>query len=196
MHCMIELNGEDFEEILDDYINANGIDKTITYLVFPFLEKTGILWLTDHIRIAQEHLVSNIIRQKLIMGIQNVSNLQIGTKTVVMYLPAGEHHELGLLYMRYLLKIRGTKIIYLGCDTPFDELEFVVKFRHPDFVYTHLTSVSGRFNLDKYLEQVKSRLGVFTFVFSGRIVQSYHNKTPGNVHFKNSMKDVINELSD
>lgn len=196
MHCMIELNSQSFEEILDEYILANGIDKTISFLVFPFLQKIGILWQTDHIRIAQEHLVSNIIRQKLIMGIENASNLQIGKKTVVMYLPQNEHHEIGLLYVLYLLKIRGTKIIYLGADVPLDELEFVVKIKKPDFVYSHLTSVSGRFSFEKYLAVIGDRLASFSFIFSGRIVQTYPNNPPKNIVFLNSLKEVVNTLAD
>lgn len=195
MHCMIELDSQNFEEILDEYILANGIDKTISFLVFPFLQKIGILWQTDHIRIAQEHLVSNIIRQKLIMGIENASNLQIGKKTVVMYLPQNEHHEIGLLYVLYLLKIRGTKIIYLGADVPLDELEFVVKMKKPDFVYSHLTSVSGRFSFEKYLTVIGDRLASFAFIFSGRIVQTYPNNPPKNIVFLNSLKEVVNTLA-
>ena len=86
MHNMIELDSEKFEEILDNYILQYGIDKSIRQLIFPFLEKIGLLWLTDHVRVAQEHMVSGIVRQKLIMGIENFSKLQVGTKYLVMFL--------------------------------------------------------------------------------------------------------------
>ena len=67
---MVDLDMESFEDVLDDFIAARGIEKTIRQIIFPYLEKIGILWLTNHINPAQEHLVSNIIRQKLIVGIQ------------------------------------------------------------------------------------------------------------------------------
>jgi DNA-binding transcriptional MerR regulator len=63
IQCMVDLDMEKFEALLNDAIRNKGIDKAITQLVFPFLEKIGILWLTNHINPAQEHLVSNIIRQ-------------------------------------------------------------------------------------------------------------------------------------
>lgn len=151
--------------------------------------------MTDRIRVAQEHLVSNIIRQKLIMGIQNVSNLQISKKTVVMFLPEGELHELGLLYVYYLLKIRGTKITYLGANLPMDELEFVVKTKSPAYVYAHLTSVPGRFNFEKYIGTMSSRLKSTTIVFSGNVVRNHLQNTPGNVLLKNTLSSVIEELS-
>jgi len=195
MHAMIELDSERFEDILDSYIMQYGIDKTISQLIFPFLEKIGLLWLTDHVRVAQEHMVSNIVRQKLIMGIENVSNLQINTKYVTMFLPQGEFHELGLLYVQYLLKIRGTKILYLGADVPMEELEFVVKLKNPAYIYTHLTSVNGRFNMEKFLDTVGTRLKQTTLILSGRVAQTYYKKPPANVKLKSSLADVITELT-
>jgi MerR family transcriptional regulator, light-induced transcriptional regulator len=195
MHNMIELDSEKFEDVLDNYVRQYGIDKTISQLIFPFLEKIGLLWLTDHVRVAQEHMVSNMVRQKLIMGIEHVSNLQINNKYVVMFLPQGEFHELGLLYVQYLLKIRGTKILYLGADVPMEELEFVVKFKKPDYIFTHLTSVGGRFNFEKFLDTVGDRLKQTTLIMSGRVAQAYYKKPPANVRLKGSLGDVITELS-
>ena|SRR5690349_4254713 len=62
LHAMVELDSELFEKLVNDYINENGIADSVRLLLFPFLQRVGILWLTDHIRVAQEHLVSNIIR--------------------------------------------------------------------------------------------------------------------------------------
>ncbi|MFZ9718615.1 MAG: MerR family transcriptional regulator, partial [Chitinophagaceae bacterium] len=96
---MIDLNTEDFEEVLDQYIVARGIEKTITHIIFPFLDRIGILWVTDHINPAQEHLITNIIRQKLIVGIESIATpFKLNTK-VLLFLPENEHHELGLLFL-------------------------------------------------------------------------------------------------
>ncbi|MFM9908860.1 MAG: MerR family transcriptional regulator, partial [Chitinophagaceae bacterium] len=123
---MIDLNIEEFEEILDQHITLRGIEKTITYIIFPFLERIGILWLTDHINPAQEHLITNIIRQKIIVGIDNIVTPFELKQNVLLFLPENEHHELGLLFMNYLLKSRGVKTIYLGSNVPLPDLEFVV----------------------------------------------------------------------
>src|SRR5689334_9690956 len=119
LQCMVDLDMEKFEDVLDNYIMQKGIDKTISYLIFPFLDKIGILWLTNHINPAQEHVVTNIIRQKLIVGIEGAITHISVNKTVILFLPEGEHHELGLLYTYYLMKKRGAQVIYLGADVPF-----------------------------------------------------------------------------
>ena len=110
---MIDLDTETFELSLNDYIAAKGIERTITQIIFPYLEKIGILWLTNHINPAQEHLVTNIIRQKLISGIETVKSPLKSDVKVLLFLPEGEYHELGLLFMYFLLKNRGINVIYL-----------------------------------------------------------------------------------
>ena len=55
---------------MTSYISSKGIERTVTQIIFPFLEKIGILWQTGHINPAQEHLVTNVIRQKLMVAIE------------------------------------------------------------------------------------------------------------------------------
>jgi DNA-binding transcriptional MerR regulator len=188
---MVDLDIDAFEILLDNYIVARGIDKTITQIIFPYLERIGILWLTNHINPAQEHLVTNIIRQKLIVGIEGVfTHIQVN-KSVLLFLPEGEHHELGLLYMYYLLKSRGVKTLYLGANVPVKDIEFVSKLKKPDYLYTHLTSVASNFNFEKFLNQVQLRLADFPFVISGQLTQHYKKKIPPKVNFKHSLQEVI-----
>lgn len=191
LHHMVDLDMESFEEVLDAYIRSRGIDKAISYLVFPFLDKIGILWMTNHINVAQEHLVSNVIRQKLIVGIESViSHLSID-KTVLLFLPEGEHHELGLLYTYYLLKSRGIKVLYLGSNVPLKDLEFVATSKKPDYLYTHLTCLPGRFSFDKFLAYMQQRLYEFPLVISGQLAQMYYKKPPANVHLKRSVAEML-----
>jgi hypothetical protein len=62
------MNTDQFEMLLDNHIRAKGIEKVILRTIFPFLEKVGILWVTNHVNPAQEHLATNIIRQKFDHG--------------------------------------------------------------------------------------------------------------------------------
>lgn len=188
---MIDLDMDRFEMVLDQYIGAKGIDKAIHYLIFPFLDKIGILWLTNNIHPAQEHLVTNIIRQKLIVGIETVVSHLSPDKKVVLFLPEGEHHELGLLYIYYLLKSRGVQVIYLGANVPLPDLEFITLSKKPDFIYTHLTCITGNFNYEKYLHQVQESVHGTPLVISGQLARSPIKKCPGGIHFKKSLPEVL-----
>lgn len=195
---MVELNVEALEQLLDDYISLKGIDKTITQVIFPFLEKIGILWITNQINPAQEHLVSNMVRQKLIVGIEGAfSHIRVD-KTVMLFLPEGEHHEIGLLYANYLLKSHGVSVLYLGANVPLQDVEFVANLKQPDCLYTHLTSVASNFSFEKFLANYSNRCQGHPLVVSGLLTRQYRKPLPEQVSFKQSLSEVnafINALN-
>jgi DNA-binding transcriptional MerR regulator len=195
IHYMVDLRLEDFESSLDTYIMAKGIERTITQIIFPFLERIGILWITNHVNPAQEHLVTNIIRQKLIVGIEStVSHVQIN-KTILLFLPEGEHHELGILFMYYLLKSRGVKVLYLGANVPVKDVEYVAQLKKPEFLYTHLTSVAHNFNFERFLSHISTRISGTPLIVSGLLTQQYKKKVPANISFKKSLADVMEYIT-
>jgi DNA-binding transcriptional MerR regulator len=195
IHYMVDLRLEEFESSLDTYIMAKGIERTITQIIFPFLERIGILWITNHVNPAQEHLVTNIIRQKLIVGIEStVSHVQIN-KTILLFLPEGEHHELGILFMYYLLKSRGVKVLYLGANVPVKDVEYVAQLKKPEFLYTHLTSVAHNFNFERFLSHMHAKVSSTPLIISGLLTQQYKKKVPNNISFKKSLADVMEYIT-
>jgi len=193
---MVDLDMESFETVLDDFIIAKGIEKTISQIIFPFLEKIGILWLTNHIVPAQEHLVSNIIRQKLIVGIENVNTTVKINKSVLLFLPETEYHELGLLFMNYMLKNKGVCTIYLGSSIPLKDVEYMVKLKNPDYIYTHLTSVGPRFNFDRFIDNLGKSFPKIPVVISGQLTNTCEKKIPPPIKFKKSYSEVMEFLAD
>ena len=165
------------------------------HIIFPFLEKIGVLWLTGHINPAQEHLVTNVIRQKLIVAIETtVTHLQTN-RTVLLFLPEGEYHELGLLYVYYMLKNRGVKTIYLGANVPVIDMAYVANLKKPDLVFTHLTATPSGFNFDKFLLNLDTRISDIPIIVSGQLTRTYSKNPPPGVIFKKSLQEVTEYLS-
>lgn len=186
---------DELENQIDSYILSRGIEKTITQLIFPFLEKIGILWLTNNINPAQEHLITNIIRSKLINGIEGVHSNRKMNKSFLLFLPETEYHELGLLFVYYLLKSRGAKVYYLGANVPLKDVAFVIKNLIPDVIYIHLSSTSAKFNFEKYLQMLKIHTGKTEVVISGYITQQYKKQVPSSFHLKKSLSQVMEYIS-
>ena len=195
IQCMIDLNVEKLEEILDNFIQARGIERAITQIIFPYMEKIGILWVTNHINPAQEHLVSNIIRQKLIVGIEGVSTPLKAQKSILLFLPEGEYHELGLLFMYFLLKSRGVNTIYLGANVPLKDAEYVVNLKKPNFLYTHITACGQSFNFDKFITNVTKRFSGTPLIISGLLTQSFQKKIPPEIKIKKNFSEVMEFVS-
>ncbi len=190
IQAMVDLRLEEFEQILDNYILVRGIERTITHIIFPFLVRIGILWLTSHVNAAQEHIVTNIIRQKMIVGIEmSVSHVRLN-KSVLLFLPESEFHELGLLFIHYLLKCRGVSVLYLGASVPLDDIEYVAKLKKPDYVFSHLTAISHSFNMEKFLQQLSKKVDHSSIIISGPVTCSYDGKLPPKVFFKRSLQEL------
>lgn len=192
---MIDLDMESFEDVLDDFIAAKGIERSITQIIFPFLERIGILWLTNHINPGQEHLVTNIVRQKLIMGIETANSPIKINKTILLFLPEGEYHELSLLFLNYMLKNKGVNTIYLGCSIPLKDVEYLAKLKSPDFIYSHLTSVSAKFNFEKFITALSKAFPQTPVIISGQLTNSYEKKILPPIHFKRSYAEVMEFLA-
>lgn len=192
---MIDLEIERFEKVVANYIASKGIERTVLQIIFPFLEKIGILWQTGHIHPAQEHLVTNVIRQKLMVAIDACIPHALLDKTFLLFLPEGEHHELGLLFMYYLLKSRGAKIIYLGANVPVKDAAYLMQLKKPDFGFVHLTATCPNFNFEKFLLSAEQKFAGTTTIISGQLTQQYRKKAPGNVAFKKSLTEVMEFLS-
>lgn len=192
---MVDLNMEAFEATLSGYILARGIERTITQIIFSYMEKIGVLWMTNHINPAQEHLVTNIIRQKLIVGIESISTPLKVNKTILLFLPEAEYHELGLLFMYYLLKSRGVNVIYLGCNVPLADVGYVVKVKKPDYLYCHITRPGSGFNFDKFMANISKNLTDTPCIISGQLTQNYAKKLHPPVTFKRTFSEVMDFIS-
>lgn len=190
--AMVDMDIYALENILNSYISAKGIEKAIAQVIFPLLEKIGILWLTNHINPAQEHIVSNLIRQKIIVGIDKIDVALPNAKTTLLFLPEDEYHEIGLLYMYYQFKIRGFNVLYLGSSTPLADVKYVLTRKKVDFVYTHLVSAPSNFNLDKFLTNytIQANKGI-PLIITGKYAKINKKGTPANIFFKQSIAEVM-----
>ncbi|NNL33968.1 MAG: MerR family transcriptional regulator, partial [Flavobacteriaceae bacterium] len=91
--------------------------RDVFYNVFlALLEEIGLLWQTDTISPAHEHFISTLIKQKILINIEKVQNLepQNRSSVYVLFLPDHEIHDIGLLFVNYELACKGHYCIYLG----------------------------------------------------------------------------------
>jgi MerR family transcriptional regulator, light-induced transcriptional regulator len=195
IQLMVDLDIAGFEKNLDKQIATNGIEKTIIRIIFPFFERIGILWQTGHINPAQEHLITNVVRQKIIVGIDQARPLIKVKRSFLLFLPEREHHELGLLLVYYLLKKRGAEVYYIGANVPLKDVEFIAETKNPDFIYIHLTSTSPGFIFHKFLTQISDRIKDSKIIISGYVTEGYKKSLPKNVQFKHSLIELVEFIS-
>ena len=186
-----------FEGLVNKYIGKHGIEKAVEELFFQFMEKVGLMWMTNHLIPAQEHLASNVLYRKIAVAIEGLPIPEESATNVLLYLPEGEVHEIGLMYVLYLLRKNGKMPIYLGANTPLREVEMVFETRKPQFVYTHLTSVAEEWDGSRYLKKLPESVPGAQILVSGALLRRKRYSETPNVRFLHSLaevRDAINGL--
>jgi DNA-binding transcriptional MerR regulator len=154
--ALIELDEDLFKLTLQNLIEEDGLELTFTNTLIPFLDRIGVMWLVGSINPAQEHFISNLIRQKVIAEIDKLPPPSATDSPIMLFLPEHEWHEIGLLFYQFILRSKGFKTIYLGQSLPFDSLiECVEKIKPKALVTSWLTSVDEKFIIG-YFKQLKS----------------------------------------
>ncbi len=137
MVAMFEVDELEFLNIISASIRDIGFRNTITDVVYPFLEKVGVMWGINEVNPAQEHFISHLIRRKVEREIDELPvPVESNKKSYLLFLPEDELHELGLLLSQYLLRSRGFKTYYLGQNVPYDDMLKVSKQVNTDVLLT------------------------------------------------------------
>jgi DNA-binding transcriptional MerR regulator len=191
---MVSLNMYTFERQIDTYIAQKGVEKAITDIIFSFLERVGVLWITNHINPAQEHLATNIIRQKIILGIEKLPNIKQYSKQIVLFMPEGEYHEVGLLFVHFLLKQKGYGIDYLGANVPIVDLKYLTEVKKVDLLYTHITAPIKGFKMPKFMDEISHVNPNIPVVVSGQMTQEFKGVLPNHIHLKKNLQETMTFL--
>jgi len=179
---MIEMDELRFDRILSSAIIKLGLESTITDIIDLFLEKIGILWQTGTITPAQEHFVSNLIRQKLILAIDGQNETYTdNSKVFLLFLPEEEYHEIGLLFFHYLIKKSGHQVVYLGQNVPISDLSAIAALRHVDYLFTSITSSMSGNGLQQLLDKLSALFPDKTILIGGYQFQNVRPVLAGNM---------------
>jgi DNA-binding transcriptional MerR regulator len=191
--AMIDFDKVLFEKIFSQSIMHIGFQETILKLIYPFFKRVGILWLTENIDPAQEHFISNIIRQKVIVAIDGLPEYaHKKAESFVLYLPDGQWHEMGLLMSNYLIKKNGHNYIYLGSSLP---IESVVKMNDSisfNYIITTASLTKSEEDMKKELASLSSRFPDKTIFVGGAHGETLYHDLPKNIILMNSL-DEFNE---
>ena len=194
---MIEMDEYKFDRIISTNIQQLGFEKTMLDVVYPFLDKLSLLWLTGSINPVQENFISFLIRQKIIVAIDRepLPNAE-SSKKFLLYLPEGERQELSLLFMHYLLKVRGFQVAYIGQDISFNDIKDAHSIIKPDFIFTMITESFSRDSLQAYVDKLSAQFPETKLLFSGYQVAAQQVKGSDNVLVLKSLPQTLSFLKE
>lgn len=184
--ALLNLDEKLFGATLGALIEDVGLSDTFTKHLVPFLDRIGVMWLVGSINPAQEHFISNLIRQKVISEIDKLPIPETQTDSVMLYLPEHEWHEISLLFYQFILRSKNIPTIYLGQSLPYDSLILCVKQLKPKALVTSwLTAVEEKF-MENYFKQLKDDVEQIPIYAGGYQIKTNSEK----------IKHLVTEIED
>ena len=184
-----------FNNTYNKLLQKNTFREIFKEVFIPLLNHIGLLWQTDTLKPSNEHFISNLISQKILIKTEELQyDISNTTKTYVLFLPENEIHELGLLYLNYELVLRGFHTVYLGQSLPLDNLDYFLESDHEICFITSLTIRPYDDKIEAYFKEIDDALGTSnkTFIATGRKVNSVkHLKLNDRIHLYDTIQDLL-----
>lgn len=143
-----------FEKIFANCLLTFGFKETYSRVIVPMLKRLGLMWSVNKLPPAQEHFVSNLIRQKLFVAIDSQPPPKPEKGTAILFLPENEFHEIPLLFAHFILRFHEIKSVYLGANVPMDSLLESIKALKPDHLLFFLIHQDIPENVDIWIRQL------------------------------------------
>ncbi|THH39438.1 MerR family transcriptional regulator [Neolewinella litorea] len=138
---VVEMDPFKFSLIVDTNIAQRGFEETMMEVIYPLLDKLGLLFFTGSVAAVQESFTGGLIRQKILAATDRLPQIRKeGRPSFGLFLPEGEQQELSMLFVQYLLRKRGFPVVYVGTDVSCIDLGDFCRVRPVDYLFTILSS--------------------------------------------------------
>lgn len=192
--ALVSLDEELFKGTMNGLIDKYGLEKTFVNHLIPFLDRIGIMWLIGTINPSQEHFMSNLIRQKIISEIDKQPIPKEDSKSILMYLPEHEWHEISLLFYQFLLRAKGVHTSYLGQSLPYPSLlESIEKLKPHAILSSWLTAVDKKFVVN-YFKQLNKDLPDMKVFAGGAQIKANSKELKGLIIEVQDIPELLEHL--
>lgn len=197
--AMLNFDQSLFEETYNKLLATNSFRDVFLKEFLYLLEDIGNLWSTNTISPAHERFISTLIKQKILINIERVQNVNPkDDMTYILYLPMNEIHDIGVLYVHFELMLKGYKSVFLGPSVPIENL---YELQH---VFQNITYISY-FTVEPSPDKVYGYLNEMNKNILSKRDESMHilgnntrdldtNKIPHNIKVHKSIVDLIDVL--
>lgn len=148
-----------FEKTFSHCLLRFGLQKTYKEIIFPLLDRIGLMWSVNNFPPSQEHYISNLLRQKIFTAIDSLPPVTKAENTWLLFLPEDEFHELGLLFSNYFLRSRDRNVIYLGASVPLSSVQHTLKELEITNLLLFMVHSDLHEKVEKYLNELSQIAG-------------------------------------
>ena len=154
------IHGFDDDSLIQSFYdqwNKNGpLNFIIDYMV-PLIERVGNGWESGELTISQEHFATECITSFLTSKWRQLNIRKEGWTIMMATLP-GETQCLGLLMAAVIASLSGGKIVYLGPDTPLEDIITTAKNQKPEVLCFSVSCILNPLDTEEKISKISSEL--------------------------------------
>jgi len=146
--------------------NKVGPLKFIIDCASPLIERIGTGWATGELSIPHEHFATECLSSFLTSKWRQLNSRKDGWTAVFATLPE-ETHSLGLLMSAVVTSLSNAKIIYLGLNTPLEDIIATAEKNIAELLCISVSSGEKQYEPEDGLLQIRKELGNKIKIVSG-----------------------------
>ncbi|MEM1002823.1 MAG: MerR family transcriptional regulator [Bacteroidota bacterium] len=189
-----------FYNTYEALLRERSFSQIFTEVFIPLLTEIGLLWQTNTITPAHEHFITTFIRQKILINTEKIQakKAHSSKRTYVLYLPDSEIHELGLLFINYMVVQSGYHSIFLGQSVPIESLKDLINY-YDDLVFiSYFTIQPDKESINGYVREFNKEIlenNAAEFWILGRMLNSLNiDILPNQIKTFNSIESLVDRL--
>ena len=195
---MINFDYDLFDTNYNEILQHHDFQYVFLNVFMPLMRELGILWQTGAISPSHEHFITNLIKQKIHLQtelLQRKKSKRGEHPIFVIFLPENEIHELGVLYLNYLILNSGFRTIFLGQSLQTTSLETLYSYNTKFYFVTYLTVEPNKDEIMPFISQFHENLlkdrDSKLLIFGPQQIEINTDKLPGQVELFRSVESFI-----
>ncbi|GAA4306251.1 MerR family transcriptional regulator [Aestuariibaculum suncheonense] len=198
--AMINFDQSLFDKTYNNLLKEQSFEEVFYSVFLPLLNEIGLLWQTNTITPVHEHFISVLIKQKLLLSTEKLGDFENASdsRTFVLFLPDNEIHDIGLLFINYLLKSKGYQTIFLGPSVPTANLYELYEFFDNITFISYFTIFPEEDLIETYIKDFNELLLIenksYLYLLGNKTINLNHSQLPEKVKVYQSIKNLVKEM--
>jgi len=135
-------------------------------VALPLMRLVGERWHEQRLRIAQEHLMSQLLSNLLSSIMRTYATADPAAVFMIATL-SDDHHDFGILAAAILAAGMGFGVVHLGPNLPVKEIVYAAKRSNADVVLLSVTNAQDRILREQQLRSIRSGISQETALWVG-----------------------------
>jgi len=159
--AMINFDYELFDSNYEEIQQHHDFEYIFMQIFMPLMKELGILWQTGAISPTHEHFITNLVKQKIHLQTELLQRDKAKNEDqpiFVLFLPENEIHELGILYLNFLILSKGYRTIFLGQSLQSSSLQTLYSYDTTFNFVSYLTVEPNKEEIMPFLKDFHKQL--------------------------------------